>query len=123
MRLLGVEGRLLRRSDSDHGSGITQHFRAAADAPLVRDTMPDIGLFPTRTTGRTVMDYFADRSGAVPLRVLHPQGTVVQQRELGVLWQDRVELDLTGLASDRYTVVVLRDGEEVFRRRLRVMAE
>jgi hypothetical protein len=123
VRLLDAEGRLLRRFESDHGSGITHHFRVAADAPTERDTVPDIGLFPTRTTGRTVLDYYADRSGAVQLRVLDPQGAVVQERALGVLRQDRVELDLTGLAPERYTVVVLREGEEVYRRRLRVVAE
>ncbi len=123
LRLLDGEGRLLRRFESDHGSGITHHFRVAADAPTQRDTVPDIGLFPTRTTGRTVLDYFADRAGPVTLQVLDPQGAVVLERALGVLRQDRVELDLTGLVPERYTAVVLRDGSEVFRRRLRVVKE
>lgn len=123
LRLLDGEGRLLRRFESDHGSGITHHFRVAADAPTQRDTVPDIGLFPTRTTGATVLDYFADRAGTVTLQVLDPQGAVVLERALGVLRQERVALDLTGLAPERYTAVVLRDGSEVYRRRVRVVKE
>ena len=123
LRLLDGEGRLLRRFESDHGSGITHHFRVAADAPTQRDTVPDIGLFPTRTTGRTVLDYFADRAGPVTLQVLDPQGAVVLERALGVLRQERVALDLMGLAPERYTAVVLREGSEVFRRRVRVVKE
>jgi hypothetical protein len=123
LRLLDAEGRLLRRFESDHGHGVTHHFRVATDAPAQRDTVPDIGLFPTRTAGPTVLDYFADRAGAVQLRVLDPQGAVALERDLGVLRQDRVPLDLSTLAPERYTVVVLRDGVEVFRRRVRMVKE
>lgn len=123
LRLLDGEGRLLRRFESDHGHGVTHQFRVAADAPAQRDTVPDIGLFPTRTAGPTVLDYFADRPGAVRLRVLDPQGAAVLERDLGVLRQDRVALDLSALAPERYTVLVERDGVEVFRRRLRVVKE
>jgi hypothetical protein len=123
LRLLDAEGRLLRRFESDHGHGVTHHFRVAANAPAQRDTVPDIGLFPTRTAGPTVLDYFADRAGAVQLRVLDPQGEVVLERDLGVLRQDRVPLDLSALPPERYTALVLRDGVEVFRRRVRVVKE
>ncbi len=123
LRLLDAEGRLFRRFESDHGHGVTHHFRVAAHAHTVRDTVPDIGLFPTRTAGPTVLDYFADRAGAVQLRVLDTQAAVVLERDLGVLRQERVPLDLSALAPERYTVLVLRDGVEVFRRRLRVVKE
>ncbi len=123
LRLLDAQGRLLRRFESDHGHGVTYRFRAVADAPVLRDTLPDIGLFPTRTAGPTVLDYFSDRAGAVRLRVLDPQGAVVLERDLGVLRQDRVGLDLSSLPPERYTAVVERDGVEVFRRRVRIVKE
>jgi hypothetical protein len=123
LRLLDGGGRLLRRFESDHGHGVTHQFRVAPDAPAQRDTVPDIGLFPTRTAGPTVLDYFADRAGTVQLRVLDPQGAAVLQRDLGTLRQDRVALDLSALAPERYTLLVLRDGVEVFRRRLRIAKE
>jgi hypothetical protein len=102
---------------------VTHQFRVAADAPAQRDTVPDIGLFPTRTAGPTVLDYFADRPGAVHLRVLDPQAAVVLERDLGVLRQDHVALDLSALSPERYTVLVERDGVEVFRRRLRIVQD
>jgi hypothetical protein len=37
--------------------------------------------------------------------------------------RDRVPLDLSALPPERYTVVVLRDGVEVFRRRMRIVKE
>ena len=123
LRLLDGEGRLLRRFESDHGHGVSHQFRVAHDAPAQRDTVPDIGLFPTRTEGPTVLDYFADREAAVRLQVLDPAGAVVHQQDLGRLRQDRVPLDLSALPPERYTVVVLRDGVEVFRRRMRIVKE
>jgi hypothetical protein len=123
LRLLDVEGGLLRRFESDHGHGVTHHFRVAADASIVRDTVPDIGLFPTRTKGPTVLDYFADRASGVQLRVLDTQGAVVLDRALGVLRQERIPLDLSALAPERYTLLVLSDGVEVFRRRVRVVTD
>jgi hypothetical protein len=123
LRLLDGDGRLLRRFESDHGHGLTHRFRVADDAPSQRDTVPDIGLFPTRTRGATVLDYFSDRVGAVRLRVLDPQGAVVLERDLGMLRQDRMELDLSSLPPERYTAVVERDGVEVFRRRVRIVQE
>jgi len=123
LRLLDAGGRLLHRFESDHGHGITHHFRVVADAPMARDTVPDIGLFPTRTAGRTVLDYFADRPGGVTIQVFDPLGAMVVERDLGELRQERIVLDLNGLPPERYTVVALREGVEVFRRRLRIVQE
>jgi hypothetical protein len=123
LRLLDGEGRLLRRFESDHGHGVTHQFRVANNALTQRDTVPDIGLFPTRTAGPTVLDYFADREGAVRLNVLDPAGATVYEQDLGRLRQGRVALDLSALPPERYSVVVLRDGVEVFRRRMRIVKE
>jgi hypothetical protein len=123
LRLLDAGGGLLHRFESDHGHGITHHFRVVADAPMARDTVPDIGLFPTRTAGRTVLDYFADRPGSVTIQVFDPLGAMVEERDLGELRQERIVLDLTGLPPERYTLVALREGVEVFRRRLRIVQE
>lgn len=123
LRLLDGEGRLLHRFNSDHGHGITHQFRVAHDAPVQRDTVPDIGLFPIRTAGPTVLDYFADREAAVRLHVLDPAGAVVHEQDLGRLRQGRVAIDLSALAPERYSVVVLCDGVEVFHRRLRIMKD
>ncbi len=123
LRLLDGEGRLLRRFESDHGHGVTHQFRVANNALAQRDTVPDIGLFPTRTAGPTMLDYFADREGAVRLNVLDPSGATVYEQDLGRLRQGRMALDLSALPPERYSVVVLRDGVEVFRRRLRIVKE
>ena len=57
-------------------------------------------------------------------RVLDSQGALVlYEQDLGRLRQGRVSLDLSALAPERYTVVVLCDGVEVFRRRLRIVNE
>jgi hypothetical protein len=39
------------------------------------------------------------------------------------LRQGRVAIDLSALAPERYSVVVLCDGVEVFHRRLRIMKD
>jgi hypothetical protein len=48
---------------------------------------------------------------------------VVHEQDLGRLRQGRVAIDLSALAPERYSVVVLCDGVEVFRRRLRIMKD
>jgi hypothetical protein len=70
-----------------------------------------------------VLDYFADREAAVRLHVLDPAGAVVHEQDLGRLRQGRVAIDLSALAPERYSVVVLCDGVEVFHRRLRIMKD
>lgn len=123
LRLLDAEGRLLRRFESDHGSGITLHFRIAANAPQQRDTLPDVGLFPTRTPGPTVLDYFAAHEGHVGVFVFDQGDTLRFERDLGRLRQARVPLDLGALPQGRYAVVVRCDGREVQRRRLRIVRD
>lgn len=123
LRLLDATGRLLRRFESDHGSGITHHFRIAANAPELRDTLPDVGLFPTRTPGPTVLDYFAAEEGAVGVFVFDQGDTLRFERDLGRLRQARVPLDLSALPAGRYAVVIRCDGREVQRRRLRIVRD
>lgn len=122
LRLLDAEGRLLKRFESDCGSGVEYQFRVGPAPTVAPDQRPVIGLFPTRTTGRTVLDYFANEPGAVAVTVLNEQGQEVERIEPSGLVKERtLAMDLSALPRGRYTVKVLRDGAEVFSRRLRLV--
>ncbi len=122
LRLLDMQGRCIKAFESDCGDGLSYGFLVQKGAPSPIDTIPVIGLFPARTTGRTVLDYFANDSAAVTVRILDEQKQVVEEHRYTALKQSVFTYDLGYRPPQRYTVQVLANGREVFSRRLRVVA-
>lgn len=122
LRLLDAQGRLLKRFESDCGNGIDYQFRVSAATTLQPDARPDIGLFPSRTSGATHLDYFANDAGTVTLELHDEGGAVVWNEVLGEpLRQFQRALDFSLQPRGRYQLKVLRDGTEVFSRRMRLV--
>jgi len=120
LRLLDDRGRLLRSFESDCGNGVYHPFQVGAGITVAPDTLPAIGLFPTRTTGRTVLDFFASTPVPVVVRILDEQQDVVEEHRYAALKEAVLPYDLGHRPPQRYTVKVLISDQEVFTRRLRV---
>ena len=124
LRLLDGQGRCIKAFESDCGDGLGYSFLVQEGATSPIDTVPVIGLFPARTTGRTVLDYFANDTLPITVRILDEQRQqVVEEHHYAALKQGAFTYDLGYRPPQRYTVKVLADGQEVFSRRLRVVAK
>jgi hypothetical protein len=121
LRLVDGEGRLLRDFQSDFGNTVYHPFRVDPAAVVVPDTVPAIGLFPTRTAGRTVLDYFANAPADITVRVIDEQQNVVEEHRYEDLKEAVLTYDLGRRPPQRYTLKVLDGGRELFSRRLRVV--
>ncbi|MCB9182713.1 MAG: peptide-N-glycosidase [Flavobacteriales bacterium] len=122
LRLLDGQGRLLKRFESDCGDGLTYQFRVGDAPTLPVDDQPAISVFPSLTAGPTVLDYFANEAAAIRLELRDEQGTVVWSEALAdAPKQFRHSLDLSNQPRGRYTLKVLRDEQEVFSGRLRLI--
>jgi hypothetical protein len=124
LRLLDGQGRLLKRFQSDCGNGLQYQFRVGGPSTVAPDAAADIGLFPTRTTGPTVLDYFANAPGALRIRVVGEDGAEAALIEPPAPVKELIlPIDLSDMPRGRYTVKVERDGAEVFSRRLRLVED
>lgn len=124
LRLLDGQGRLLKRFQSDCGNGLQYQFRVGGPATVPPDAAADIGLFPTRTTGPTVLDYFANAPGALRIRIIGEDGAEAALIAPTAPVKELIlPIDLSDKPRGRYMVKVECDGVEVFSRRLRLVKE
>ncbi len=121
LRLLDEKGHLLRSFDSDFGNLVYAPFRVEPGVVQVPDTVPAIGLFPTRTLGPTRLDYFANDTNDVVVQVLDEAKVLVEEHHYTGVKQSVFAFDLGYRPPQRYTVKVMVRGREVFSKRLRVV--
>lgn len=122
LRLLDAQGHLLKAFESDCGDGITYQFRVDADPSVHPSDAPMIGLFPTRTTGRTVLDYFSNEAGVITMELRDDQDALTwSETGPATVREFQRGLDFSAVPRGRYTFKVLRDGKEVFGTRLRLV--
>lgn len=121
LRLLDSEGHLLKNFEGDCGNGLVYLFRTGDKPTVAPDTVPVIGLFPRRVNPRTVLDYFANEAAMLRMELIAADSTMVQEfRPNTPVKEARFTMDLSGNAPGRYAVRVLRNGQEVFRQRIRL---
>ncbi len=121
LRLLDANGQLLARFQSDHGNGVHYAFTVGGAPTVQPDTLPDIGLFPVMTDSLTTLDYFANVAGAVEVLLVNEAGEELRRSAVpGRTSQAVVPIVVHGLAPGRCWVKVLRDGREVYSRRMRI---
>ena len=117
MRLLSLEGRLIRDFESDCGDGHFYAFTASAEALIdTNTTQYAFILYPRRTSGNFHLDVHADKAGSMEVKIT-ADGVLVQQHYYKTVKQNRFTYDVGYLPKGRYIIEVLIDGESKFKRR------
>jgi hypothetical protein len=125
-RLQDDKGNLLKSFESDFGSEITYNFMVSNDAKqlTVMNSEPAIGLYPTRTNGKTVMDYFSGTPQDVTVQIITDEGAqLVEEHRYKNLKEGTFTYDLSYRPAQRYYLKVFIDSELKFNKRIRVVSE
>lgn len=121
LRLLDSTGRLLKNFESDFGNGLVYLFRTGDKPTVAPDTVPVISLFPRRTQGRTRLDYFANAPSLLHITVSSADSSAILEiKPQQPLKEGSFPIDLNWAQPGRYVVAVRRDGQTVFRQRIRL---
>ncbi|HVZ57936.1 MAG TPA: peptide-N-glycosidase F-related protein [Chitinophagaceae bacterium] len=124
VRLEDSTGNLVQAFESDFGSALTYAFRVSRDSsqwsPMNRE--PAVGLFPTLTTGRTVLDYYGGREKDVTVQILTDEGgRLIEAHHYYGLKAGSFTYDLSYRPAQRYYLKVFVDGQLRFTKRIRVV--
>jgi hypothetical protein len=122
-RLLDSKGNLLKHFESDFGNFIHYGFEITDDSTLFAAPLaePSIGLFPTRTTGKTTLDYFSNQAQKVTVKIVtDPGDNVIEEHVYESLKEAVLEYDLSYRPAQRYYVKVFIGDKLLFNKRLRV---
>lgn len=123
-RLQDVKGNLLTNFESDFGSELTYNFMVSNDSSQwsAMNTEPAIGLYPTRTNGKTVMDYFSGTPQNVTVQIITDDGAqLVEEHQYKNLKEGTFTYDLSYRPAQRYYLKVFINGELKFNKRIRVV--
>lgn len=125
-RLQDDKGNLLKSFESDFGSEITYNFMVSNDAKqlTVMNSEPAIGLYPTRTNGKTVMNYFSGTPQNVTVQIITDEGAqLVEEHRYKNLIEGTFIYDLSYRPAQRYYLKVFINDELKFNKRIRVVSE
>lgn len=125
-RLLDDKGKMLRNFESDFGNFIHYGFEVSADSSMHSSPAlaPAVGVYPTRSTGKTTLDYFGNKAGKVIVKIVtDPGDTVVEEHVYNNLGEAVFDYDMSYRPPQRYYVKVYLEGELVFNKRLRIEAK
>jgi len=124
-RLLDDNGRLLKHFESDFGNFIYYSFEVREDTISISkpEVIPSVGLFPTRTTGKTTLDFFSNEPEKVIVRIVtDPGDTLVEEHVYYNLKEAVLDYDMSYRPAQRYYIKVFIRDKLVFNKRLRVEA-
>lgn len=121
-RLMDEKGNLVKHFESDFGSYIRYSFTIPHDTVYDKTIdEPSIGLFPTRTTGKTTLDYFCNSSHNVLVQIVTDTGSeVVEEHLYKELKEGIFTYDLSYRKPQRYYLKVFINGDQKFNKRIRV---
>lgn len=123
-RLQDAQGNLLKNFDSDFGSELTYNFIVSSDAKQWSEmnTEPAIGLYPTRTKDKTVMDYYNGIPQDVTVQIITDEGAqLVEEHHYKNLKEGSFTYDLSYRPAQRYYLKVFIGGTLKFNKRIRVV--
>ncbi|MGN6494607.1 MAG: peptide-N-glycosidase F-related protein [Agriterribacter sp.] len=123
VRLLDAKGRMIKNFDSDFGSSIYYGFEVTNDTSILTPavTEPAVGVFPTRTKGKTTMDYFGNTAQKVVVKlVTDPGGETVEEHVYELLKEGIFTYDLSYRPAQRYYLKVFVGDKLVYNKRVRV---
>jgi hypothetical protein len=119
-RLLDGKGQMLKDFESDFGSYVHYDFTVGESADPVTDQR-SMGLYPTRTNDKTTFDYYSNFPQDVVVRlVTDPGDQVVEEHRYLQLKEGIFTYDLSRFPKGRFYLVVLIDGKEQFKKRIRL---
>lgn len=123
VRLQDTAGNFVKNFISDFGSSVLYNFSVSensADWSEVNNE-ESIELYPTRTTGRTVLEYFSGKTSDVKVQIITDEGLkLVEEHLYKNLKEGSFDYDMSYLPPQRYYVKVFVNGELKFNKRLRV---
>ena len=123
-RLQDVKGALLKQFESDFGSNIYYSFIVSDNreqwSPVNTETA--IGLYPTRTSGKTTLDFFSGKEENVVVQIITDEGAqLVEEHQYKSLKEGNFTYDLSYRPAQRYYLKVFIGGELKFNKRIRVV--
>lgn len=124
IRLQDGKGNLLRQFESDFGSEVYYSFIVDENAAIQSAVNKEIslGLYPTRTTGKTELDFFSGTEQDVLVQIITDEGAVlVEEHKYSKLKEGLFTYDLSYRKPQRYYLKVFINGELKFNKRIRVV--
>lgn len=123
VRLQDTSGNLVKNFISDFGNSIEYNFLVSDNKNEWADvnTEASIELYPTRTTGKTELQYFSGMANDVKVQIITDEGQkLVEEHLYKNLKEGSFTYDMSYLPPQRYYVKVFINGELKFNKRLRV---
>jgi hypothetical protein len=122
--LQDIKGNLLKQFESDFGSNIYYCFIVSDDKEQWSEvnTETAIGLYPTRTNGKTTLDFFSGKEEDVVVQIITDEGAqLVEEHHYKKLKEGNFTYDLSYRPAQRYYLKVFIKGELKFNKRIRVV--
>jgi len=119
VRLLDIDGHLLKAFNSDFGSGIHHAFLVDESAQPVGDTasLPIVNPFPVRNKGEFTLDIFNNDPIDVRLRIMTADSArTVYDASYAGLKEGLVPINITAQPDGIYQIKVTADDKTVTRR-------
>lgn len=119
-RLLNGRGEILKNFEADFGSYVQYGFEVGEPAdPITAQT--SFGLYPTRTNDKTTFDYASNfPEDLVVQLVTDPGDTVVEEHRYYGIKEGMFTYDLGRFPKGRFYLKVLINGQEQFKKRIRL---
>lgn len=117
LRLLDLNGRLLKNFESDCGNG---QFLAFNTSTTYQSDSCNLQyafvLYPRRTKDSLALDYHADLAGKLEV-VITADGSIVEKHEYQQVKQGKFQYNVGYLPKGRYILEAIMNGESRFKRR------
>lgn len=123
-RIINRNGELIKSFESDCGSGWIYNFVIGQNADKVNPKESAVGLFPTRTSDCTTLDYFSNTSDDVIVRLVSDtDGKTLEEHQYLKLKEGVFNYDLRRYPKGRFYLKIIINGEEKFSKRIRLVNE
>ena len=120
VRLLNTDGAMLKDFESDFGSSVQYSFKVGQAVTPIKEQF-SFELYPTRTNGKTTFDYYANFPHDIEVQIVtDPGNEIVETHNYKQLREGMFTYDLSRFPKIRYYLKVLINGDEKFKKRIRV---
>ncbi len=119
--LLDKKGELLKSFESDFGNSVYYSFYVADDAVNTGSKIPVVGVFPTRTLGKTTLDYFFGISKDITVQIITEDNKVIEEHKYADIKEGIFTYDLSYRPPQRYYLKLFINNELIFNKRIRVV--